>query len=960
MVDKVDPYVRAKVGSQVFQTQVVKNTESPEWNETHDFLVHSMEQLLRLQVWDKDRVPGMGNRLAHALDNHLGTATFNILGLVDPEPKARWKNHWAKVVGSEGRICVHAQLLTAVRGLMPEGSGTVQAPQQGALVAVLVDQALGIQTRGHGYRSARVRSTIGKQQQSTMAKPLWRTLIDTEPAPMAPASPVSFDDDDGAESSRFCSTSLVEDTWASFCNVLKDVGEAVITPRTKPDPNPRWEQALEFILPPEDWGQPLVLEVVDDKGTVLGHCEYDLGPLADGRSGRLELPLQGKSTEGAVLKVTLQVFRLQPVTADEMPVSGDLQTPFEVTFCNGRIANAIACTNSVLEWDNGDWWSNGPPNGSLVGKWVDTEGNPVRVSAARIAGPDNSWYPACVRQLSACCPPPFQVQFVDGRRLRAIVVEDRVLTFDNGQRWVDGPPDGRVIGEWTDDGGARVRVAATQVHGPVARGYPARIYQRAEPHTHSVMWLSKCIAQLWPSVDEVVRRLVKQELVPLVQEYLPLDFQCTNWTLGTAPLELSNLAVSTGPTGHVRLTTHVCFGGTVSDQDVTFTVGGMEIGVSRLQVSGDVTLSMGPLIDRMPVVGGLQVFLENEPHLDMDFQGMADVLDLPLVSYAVRRALQYFLGSAMVLPNRLTFLLAEHICPSEVLFWNAYEPPCGVLHVTVNEAKGLKNSDGWLLTKLGFASSDPYCILRLGNGAASEFRTSTKMHNLHPVWEESHRWFVWSKGQRLRVDMYDYDYGTADDLLGTADMEVKEVIAGSKTPRDRAETEACTGEAVELWQPLSNDAGHLRLTCIWAPVLHRPSEGQRSAVAAGAPVLLTVLVGKARAMVSRIGGLRDALCQCTVDGEVQSTHSVPLAAGPLGQVPPDEPDWQQGLEFYVANIRAKTLLVDVVAGGQTVGSCRVSLRVLLQHPDYRVHGVFSLQGLSGSGVGLCLALRVLG
>lgn len=47
------------------------------------------------------------------------------------------------------------------------------------------------------------------------------------------------------------------------------------------------------------------------------------------------------------------------------------------------------------------------------------------------------------------------------------------------------------------------------------------------------------------------------------------------------------------------------------------------------QIHGMVRVVMRPLITKMPLVGGLQVFFLNNPSIDFNLVGAADVLDMP-------------------------------------------------------------------------------------------------------------------------------------------------------------------------------------------------------------------------------------------------------------------------------------------------------------------------------------------
>lgn len=49
----------------------------------------------------------------------------------------------------------------------------------------------------------------------------------------------------------------------------------------------------------------------------------------------------------------------------------------------------------------------------------------------------------------------------------------------------------------------------------------------------------------------------------------------------------------------------------------------------NFQLHGMLRVVMKPLITNMPLVGGLQVFFLNNPDIDFDLLGIADVLDMP-------------------------------------------------------------------------------------------------------------------------------------------------------------------------------------------------------------------------------------------------------------------------------------------------------------------------------------------
>jgi Ca2+-dependent lipid-binding protein len=60
----------------------------------------------------------------------------------------------------------------------------------------------------------------------------------------------------------------------------------------------------------------------------------------------------------------------------------------------------------------------------------------------------------------------------------------------------------------------------------------------------------------------------------------------------------------------------------------------VKAGIKDFQVSGLVRIVMKPLLAQMPLVGGMQVFFLNNPDIDFNLVGIADVLDFPGLRYS--------------------------------------------------------------------------------------------------------------------------------------------------------------------------------------------------------------------------------------------------------------------------------------------------------------------------------------
>lgn len=162
-----------------------------------------------------------------------------------------------------------------------------------------------------------------------------------------------------------------------------------------------------------------------------------------------------------------------------------------------------------------------------------------------------------------------------------------------------------------------------------------------------------------------------------------------------------------------------------SDCDINFSLGGMRGGIKDFQIHGMVRVIMKPLISKMPLVGGLQVFFLNNPQIDFNLVGVVDLLDMPGLSDMLRRIIVEQVAAIMVLPNKLPITLSDDV-PAHSL---KMPEPEGVLRIHVVEAKDLMKKD---ITVLGKGKSDPYAIITVG---AQQFRTQTIDNTVHPKWD---------------------------------------------------------------------------------------------------------------------------------------------------------------------------------------------------------------------------------
>ncbi|EEQ98569.1 conserved hypothetical protein, partial [Perkinsus marinus ATCC 50983] len=107
--------------------------------------------------------------------------------------------------------------------------------------------------------------------------------------------------------------------------------------------------------------------------------------------------------------------------------------------------------------------------------------------------------------------------------------------------------------------------------------------------------------------------------------------------------------------------------------------------------------------------------------------------------------------------------------------WDLY----ALLNVTIIEASGLKAADSNIVGKA--TSSDPYCVVKLMSDNISR-RSPICKKTLSPVWNhECSTMVVNVPCQTMKIQMYDWDAASDDDLIGEALLDLTHLAPSTKT-----------------------------------------------------------------------------------------------------------------------------------------------------------------------------------
>ncbi|KAI7740174.1 hypothetical protein M8C21_004701 [Ambrosia artemisiifolia] len=97
----------------------------------------------------------------------------------------------------------------------------------------------------------------------------------------------------------------------------------------------------------------------------------------------------------------------------------------------------------------------------------------------------------------------------------------------------------------------------------------------------------------------------------------------------------------------------------------------------------------------------------------------------------------------------------------------------GLLRIRIIRGKNLVIRD--------FRSSDPYCILRLGD---QRLKTRVIYRSLNPVWDEELTLSVENLDLPVELMVYDHDTFSRDDEMGDADIDIHPLLEAQKMHQD--------------------------------------------------------------------------------------------------------------------------------------------------------------------------------
>ncbi|NXY27556.1 ESYT3 protein, partial [Pomatorhinus ruficollis] len=485
--------------------------------------------------------------------------------------------------------------------------------------------------------------------------------------------------------------------------------------------------------------------------------------------------------------------------------------------------------------------------------------------------------------------------------------------------------------------------------GLAARHLPAWVHF---PDVERVEWLNKVLIQAWPYFGTIMEKTFKEVLEPKIRAKSVHLKTCTFTKIhfGEKCPRINGIKAYTKEIDRrqVTLDLQICY---IGDCEIHMDISKFNLGVKGVQLYGTLRVILEPLLTDAPFVGAVTLFFMQKPHLEINWAGMSNLLDVPGINVMSDSLIQDFIAARLVLPNRITVPLKKNMNIAHLRF----PVPQGVIRVHLLEAENLVQKDNFLGAIRG--KSDPYALLRVGT---VQYRSKTVSRDLNPIWNETFEFVVHEvPGQDLEVDLYDED-PDKDDFMGSLLIGLVDVM------NDRT---------VDEWFPLSKTtSGHLHLKLEWLSLvndqdkLHEDKKGLSTAI-------LIVYLDSAFNLPKNHFEYSNGECgakkiknnKYLKKMEREPSSFVLLTVGNKTQKSKTcnfskDPTWGQAFTFFVHSAHSQSLHIEIKdkERDSALGTSVVCLSHLLKDPNMTLDQRFQLDhSSSDSFIKMKLVLRAL-
>jgi len=436
------------------------------------------------------------------------------------------------------------------------------------------------------------------------------------------------------------------------------------------------------------------------------------------------------------------------------------------------------------------------------------------------------------------------------------------------------------------------------------------------PDVEKVEWINVILKKVWPNIGQISKLVAKRLVEPKLNEILKRlavkginletvsNFKLKDLILGSVPARVGGIKVYDRNTGRdeIVMDIEVIYGG---DARVKFSVQKMDCEINQVNFRGTVRLIIKPLMDVLPLVGGLEFYFIAMPSLDYNLGGMANFGEIPGISNMIRSILDSIIRKGFVWPNRFSFYLPLESVTQLHKKGFALPSPQGVLTLLIREGRDLVKKDKHLMG----GKSDPYVVLNIGETKIS-FVDQYVDSDVNPVWNYVAEFPIEEpSGLSLNLEVFDFDSGSEDDFMGRSSINIETFVE--------------TGSS-EHWLTLEDTKhGSVLVKGAWSPITSSPVSMSSTRCVA------SIYIDSCYNLSTGKSSPPFAKCEIKVGSQQKKAFSTK----PRG--PTENPVFKEGHYFLSQTPTNDRINIQVVdhKSGSLLGKVSIKLTYLMQLPD---------------------------
>ena len=277
---------------------------------------------------------------------------------------------------------------------------------------------------------------------------------------------------------------------------------------------------------------------------------------------------------------------------------------------------------------------------------------------------------------------------------------------------------------------------------------------------------NRILQQLWPHLSPAIHKeVIAQSKEPVKKAIEKIPFakgvRVDKMDLGQRPFRVDSIKSYESDDNLIMMETPIFWGGdmvvrVVIEAEIAGKTVDLPIQISSIQFKALARITLYPLVEQLPCIGGVTLSLLEEPTVDLDLRILdsPDLLSIPPIPIIRRIITNVVAGKMLVYPNEITVPLMPN--------FGLPDPPKGILRLHI--AYGLNIKSSWM------DEVDPFVQVELRKGRT--VKTQVIQNDPNPTWNETVDIVVDDfHKQKLTVGIYDSDL-LAPSLVGVVQLDL--------------------------------------------------------------------------------------------------------------------------------------------------------------------------------------------